>query len=75
MFILGFLSCFYYVFSDFGLGVKAIPPEFWEVTGNHEPTFGQRMRWLILSATFPYLITGISSTINSAWAGIATGEF
>ncbi len=75
VFILGFLSCFYYVFFDFWIGVQAIPSEFWEVMENHELTFGQRMRRVILPATFPYLITGISSTINSAWAGIAIGEF
>ncbi len=75
MFDLGFLSCFYYAFFDLRIGVRAIPSEFWEVVGNHEPTFGQRTRWLILSTTFPYPLTGISSTINSAWAGIAIGEF
>ncbi len=75
VFILGFLSCFYYVFFDFWIGVQAIPSEFWEVMENHELTFGQRMRRVILPATFPYLVTGISSTINSAWAGIAIGEF
>lgn len=75
VFILGFLACFYYVFFDFWIGVQAIPAEFWEVMENHELTFRQRMRRVILPATFPYLITGISSTINSAWAGIAIGEF
>lgn len=75
VFILGFLACFYYVFFDFWIGVQAIPSEFWEVMENHELTFRQRMRRVILPATFPYLITGISSTINSAWAGIAIGEF
>ena len=75
VFILGFLSCFYYVFFDFWIGVQAIPSEFWEVMENHELTFGQRMRRVILPATCPYLVTGISSTINSAWAGIAIGEF
>ncbi|EQD45609.1 ABC transporter, partial [mine drainage metagenome] len=75
VFILGFLSCFYYVFFDFWIGVLAIPSEFWEVMDNHELGFRQRMRRVILPATFPYLITGISSTINSAWAGIAIAEF
>ena len=75
VFILGFLSCFYYVFFDFWIGVQAIPSEFWEVMENHELGFRQRMRRVILPATFPYLVTGLSSTINSAWAGIAIGEF
>ena len=33
------------------------------------------MRRIIIPGTFPYLVTGISSTINSAWAGIEIGEF
>ncbi|HUK29320.1 MAG TPA: ABC transporter permease subunit, partial [Candidatus Acidoferrales bacterium] len=75
VFILGFLSCFYYVFFDFWIGVQAIPTQFWEVMRNNELGFRARMRRIILPATFPYLITGISSTINSAWAGIEIGEF
>ena len=75
IFILGFLSCFYYVFFDFWIGVQAIPSEFWEVMRNHELGFFNRMRYVILPAAFPYLITGLSSTINSAWAGIAIGEY
>jgi len=75
VFTLGFLSCFYYVFFDFWIGVQAIPTQFWEVMRNNELGFRARMRRIILPATFPYLITGISSTINSAWAGIEIGEF
>jgi NitT/TauT family transport system permease protein len=75
VFTLGFLSCFYYVFFDFWIGVQAIPVQFWEVMRNHELGFLARMRRVILPGTFPYLITGISSTINSAWAGIAIGEY
>jgi NitT/TauT family transport system permease protein len=75
IFILGFLSCFYYVFFDFWIGIQAIPSEFWEVMKNHEIGFLTRMRRIILPATFPYLITGLSSTINSCWAGLAIGEY
>jgi NitT/TauT family transport system permease protein len=75
IFILGFLSCFYYVFFDFWIGVKAVPTEFWEVMQNYEVGFFTRMRKIILPATFPYLVTGLSSTINSAWAGLAIGEY
>jgi len=75
VFTLGFLSCFYYVFFDFWIGVQAIPTQFWEVMRNHELGFLSRMRRIILPGTFPYLITGISSTINSAWAGIEIGEY
>ena len=75
IFVLGFLSCFYYVFFDFWIGVQAIPSEFNEVVRNYEIPFWTRMRRIIFPATLPYLITGLSSTINSAWAGIAIGEF
>jgi NitT/TauT family transport system permease protein len=75
IFILGFLSCFYYVFFDFWIGVLAIPSEFVEVTRNYKLPFFTRMRRVILPASLPYMITGLSSTINSAWAGIAIGEY
>ncbi len=75
IFILGFLSCFYYVFFDFWIGIQAIPQEFWEVMENHELGLWTRMRKIIIPATFPYLITGLSSTINSSWAGLAIGEY
>ncbi len=75
IFILGFLSCFYYVFFDFWIGVQAIPHEFVEVTQNHELPFMTKMRRVIFPASLPYMITGLSSTINSAWAGIAIGEY
>jgi NitT/TauT family transport system permease protein len=75
IFILGFLSCFYYVFFDFWIGVQAIPSEFWEVMRNHEIGYFTRMRRVIIPATFPYLVTGLSSTINSCWAGLAIGEY
>jgi len=75
IFLLGFLSCFYYVFFDFWIGVQAIPSEFLDVLQNHEVPFWSKMRRVILPASLPYLITGLSSTINSAWAGMAIGEF
>jgi len=75
VFTLGFLSCFYYVFFDFWIGVQAIPTQFWEVMHNYELGWGSRMRRIIIPGTFPYLVTGLSSTINSAWAGIEIGEF
>lgn len=75
IFILGFLSCFYYVFFDFWIGVQAIPSEFLDVVRNNKIPFWTRMRRVIIPASLPYLITGLSSTINSAWAGIAIGEY
>ena len=75
IFLLGFLSCFYYIFFDFWIGVQAIPSEFNELVSNHQIRFFTKMRRVILPATLPYIITGLSSTINSAWAGIAIGEF
>jgi len=75
IFILGFLSCFYYVFFDFWIGVQAIPSEFWEVMQNNNLGYFTRMRKVVLPASFPYLVTGLSSTINSCWAGLAIGEY
>ena len=75
IFLLGFLSCFYYVFFDFWIGVQAIPSEFAEVVQNYQLRFLTKLRRVIFPASLPYLITGLSSTINSAWAGIAIGEF
>jgi ABC-type anion transport system, duplicated permease component len=37
--------------------------------------FWTKMRKIILPATFPYIIAGMSSTINSAWGGLAIGEY
>ncbi|AWR96411.1 ABC transporter permease subunit [Acidianus sulfidivorans JP7] len=73
--LLGFLSTFYYIFYNFWLGVKNLPSEYWEVMKNTKLGFGTRMRKIILPATFPYIISGISSTINSAWGGLAIGEY
>lgn len=73
--LLCFLGTFYYVFFGFWVGVRAIPTEFLEVTKNYKIGFFTKMRRIILPATFPYLVTGLSSTINSAWGGLAVGEF
>jgi NitT/TauT family transport system permease protein len=73
--VLCFLSTFYYVFFGFWVGVKAIPTEFWELTQNYKISFFTKMRRIILPATFPYLVTGLSSTINSAWGGLAVVEY
>jgi NitT/TauT family transport system permease protein len=73
--LLCFLGTFYYVFFGFWVGVKAIPTEFWEITQNYKIGFFTKMRRIILPATFPYLVTGLSSTINSAWGGLAVGEY
>lgn len=72
---LGFISTFYYVFYSFWMGVQTIPSEFWEIMENHELGFFTRMRRIILPATFPYLIAGLSSTIDSAWGGLMIGEY
>ena len=75
VFILGFLSTFYYVFFSFWMGVQSIPMEFWEVMENYRLNFWSRLRRVILPATLPYLVSGISSTINSAWGGLMVGEY
>ncbi len=72
---LGFVSTFYYVLYSFWMGVKAMPGEYWEITRNLKLGFFKKMRKVILPSTFPYLISGISSTINSAWGGLMIGEY
>ncbi len=72
---LGFISTFYYVLYSFWMGVKAMPSEYWEITRNLKLGFFKKMRKVVLPSTFPYLISGISSTINSAWGGLMIGEY
>ncbi|WMT51135.1 MAG: ABC transporter permease subunit [Ferroplasma sp.] len=72
---LGFISTFYYVFYSFWMGVKAMPSEYWEITRNLKLGYFRKMRKVVIPSTFPYLISGISSTINSAWGGLMIGEY
>jgi len=72
---LGFISTFYYVFYSFWIGVKNLPQQYWEIMKNYDLTFWQKMRYIILPGTFPYIIVGLSSTINSAWGGLAIAEY
>ncbi len=73
--LLCFISTFYYVLFNFWVGIQAIPTEFWELMRNYELKTFTRLRRVILPATFPYLIAGLSSTINSAWGGLAIVEY
>ena len=72
---LGFVSTFYYVFYAFWMGIKAMPAEYWEITKNLKLGYFRKMRKVVIPSTFPYLISGISSTINSAWGGLMIGEY
>lgn len=72
---LGFISTFYYVFYSFWMGVKNLPQQYWEIMKNYEFNFWHKLRYVILPGTFPYIISGLSSTINSAWGGFAIGEY
>ncbi|MEM3351570.1 MAG: ABC transporter permease subunit [Saccharolobus sp.] len=73
--LLGFISTFYYVFYSYWLGIKNMPSQYWEIMKNYNFSFWQKLRYVILPSTFPYIIAGISSTINSAWGGLAIGEY
>lgn len=73
--LLGFISTFYYVFYGFWMGIKAMPAEYNEIMRNLDMGFFKKMRYVIIPSTFPYLISGISSTINSAWGGLEIGEY
>ncbi len=73
--LLGFLATFYYVFYGFWMGVKAMPSEYNEIMQNLDMGFFRKMRYVIIPSTFPYLIAGITSTVNSAWGGLEIGEY
>ncbi|CCC82588.1 ABC transporter permease subunit [Thermoproteus tenax] len=72
---LGFISTFYYVFYSFWMGLKAVPHEVWELMENLDMPYTKKMAKILLPGTLPYLISGLSSTINSAWGGLAIGEY
>jgi NitT/TauT family transport system permease protein len=73
--LLGFISTFYYVFYGFWMGLKAMPHEVWELMDNLGMGYWARIRRVVLPATLPYIIAGLSSTIDSAWGGLAIGEY
>jgi len=73
--LVGFISTFYYIFYSFWMGIRAMPQEYWDVMDNLNMGFFQKMRHVLLPATFPYIIAGISSTVNSAWGGLMIGEY
>ncbi len=73
--LLGFISTFYYVFYSFWIGLKAMPHEIWELMDNLNLSYWGRLRLILLPAAMPYLVAGISSTIDSAWGGLAIGEY
>jgi len=72
---IGFVSTFYYVLYSFWMGFKAFPGEYFDVMENFQMNFFQKLRYIILPGTFPYLISGMTSTINSAWGGLMIGEY
>ena len=57
------------------MGIKAMPVEYEELMRNLNLGYFKRLRYIVLPSTFPYLVTGISSTINSAWGGLMIGEY
>jgi NitT/TauT family transport system permease protein len=75
VFFLGWISTFYYVLYSFWMGVKSLPAEYWEISRNLGMNFFQKMRRMLLPGTLPYLVSGLSSTINSAWGGLEIAEY
>ncbi|MRN61420.1 MAG: hypothetical protein FIO03_05130 [Nitrosopumilales archaeon] len=45
------------------------------VMRDHEPKVFTDLRTIILPTKFQYLTTGLSSTINSSWGGLAVAEY
>nr|WP_232018763.1 ABC transporter permease subunit [Sulfodiicoccus acidiphilus] len=73
--LMGFVSAFYYVFFSFWIGVKSIPQEYWELTRNIRLGFWTKMRKIVLPSAFPYMVAGLSSTIDSIWGGLTIAEY
>lgn len=73
--LLGFISTFYYLFYSFWMGIKAMPAEYFDLMRNMKMGFFRKLRSVILPSTFPYLISGITSTVNSIWGGLIIGEY
>jgi len=72
---LGFISTFYYVFYSYWMGLKALPHEVIELMENLNMGFFTRLRRVLLPGTMPYIVTGLTSTIDSAWGGLMIGEY
>ncbi len=72
---LAFVSTFYYLFYSFWMGIKAMPEEYSDLTKNLHMGYFSKMRRVILPSTFPYLVSGVSATINSTWGGLMIGEY
>ncbi|MEM4096075.1 MAG: ABC transporter permease subunit, partial [Metallosphaera sp.] len=70
-----FISTFYYVFYSYWMGIKNMPSEYWEVMNNLNLSFWQKLKKVVFPSSFPYVITGLTSTVNSAWGGLAIGEY
>ena len=72
--LLGFISTYYYIFYTYWLGVKNMPAQFWDIMDNLSLGFWDRLRMVLLPSTFPYIVAGMTATINGAWGGLAIGE-
>lgn len=72
--LLGFISSYYYIFYTYWLGVKNMPSQFWDIMDNLNLSFWDRLRIVVLPSTFPYIVSGMTATINGAWGGLAIGE-
>lgn len=72
---LGFISTFYYIFYTYWIGVKSIPQEVLELMDNLQMGFFRRLFKIVLPGTLPYIVTGLTSTIDSAWGGLMIGEY
>ena len=73
--VLGFISTFYYIFYSYWLGVKALPVEVLELMDNLNMGFFKKLRKIVIPGTLPYIVTGLTSTIDSAWGGLMIGEY
>ena len=72
---LGFISTFYYVLYSYWMGLKALPVEVVELVRNLRMGFFRALFKIYIPSTLPYIVTGLTSTIDSAWGGLMIGEY
>ena len=72
---LGFISTFYYILYSYWMGLKALPVEVVELVRNLRMGFFRALFKVYIPSTLPYIVTGLTSTIDSAWGGLMIGEY
>jgi NitT/TauT family transport system permease protein len=73
--IVSYLSTAWYVIYNFYVGVKTIPRPLWEIGQMYRLGLRDRLSKLVLPGAMPATVTGLASTVGSAWGGLQIAEF